>query len=86
MEKPKLSTVMQQAQTALRKYWYVAGLLILCGTISVGFLVWTKKSRRPKCCRKPPHLVLCGSHESGPHVSRAGVGSLWNEDGAGLRR
>jgi membrane fusion protein, copper/silver efflux system len=29
MEKPNLSTVMQQAQTALRKYWYVAGLVIL---------------------------------------------------------
>ena len=37
MEKPNLSTVMQQAQTALRKYWYVAGLLFLCaGLFLVG--------------------------------------------------
>lgn len=37
MQKPNLSTVMQQAQTTVRKYWYVAGFLILfAGLFLVG--------------------------------------------------
>ena len=86
MEKSNLNTTLQQAQAALKKYWYVPGLLILLAVLFLAGSWYGKTVAEQKCCRGPPHLALCGSHESGPHVSGAGVGSLWHEDGAGLRR
>ena len=86
MEKSKLNTTLQQAQAALKKYWFVPGLLFL---LAVLFLAgsWHGKTVAEQKTAGGRRILHYVDPMNPAHTSAgAGVGSLWHEDGAGLRR
>ena len=86
MEKSNLNLTLQQAQAALKKYWYVPSLLIL---LAVLFLAgsWYGKTVAGQSAAGGRRILHYVDPMNPAHTSPgAGVGSLWHEDGAGLRR
>ena len=85
MEKSNLNPTLQQAQAALKKYWYVPGLLIL---LAVLFLAgsWYGKTVADQKAAGGRRILHYVDPMNPAHTSPEPGWPLRHEDGAGLRR